>query len=270
MPHFIPGFGSKKIAKDTNEFIKDNFDVFLNIFKPLAPCIAGLFILDALVNFLWMPEGKTFSIGSLAANYFLVCLIISWHRVVILGKDKYTATNPFKPNKNELLFMGSALLVFFIPMIIRLALSFISQSSDSFVTTALLGLIASLIISMFTYYKFAFYFPSKATGDNISIIQSMKMTKGYIEKIISTSIRAISGIIVKMLGFAAIGIIAAKILKMFIKQPSIEAYITPILYNFVFPLAFALYFLPLLIITGVTVLSYYYQSALKDKGIARD
>lgn len=267
MLHFIPAFGSKKIANESADFIKENFATFLRVFKPLAPYIGGLVFLDALVNSQWMPEGKTVSIGGLAANYFLACLVISWHRVVILGKDHTVAVNPLKPTKNELIFMGTALLVFFIPMIIGVTFSFISDSADNFVTAALIGLIASLMISVLAYYKFAFFFPAKATGHKISFLQSMKMTKGYIEKIISTSIRAISRLVIKMIVFAGIGILAAKVLKVLIKQPALDPHIDTALYDFIFPLAFALYFLPLIIITGVTVLSHYYQCALNDKGM---
>ncbi|MGH1397985.1 MAG: hypothetical protein ACRBCT_02095 [Alphaproteobacteria bacterium] len=257
MLHFIPTFGSRKVAQETNQFLRDNRATFWRIFLPLTPYIAALTTLDTLLTHFAMPEGKSFTYGKLASYYFIACLTISWLRINISGKENLTTANPLKPTKSELTFMATALGIFSLPILITTIMPFITANTSSIITSLLLGFMASFILSLIASYKFAFYFPALANGHDLTIPAAFKLTKGYVEKTISTTIRTAFKHLLKTLTFLATITIA----KFILGHSKTENPLIPFLYDLITSLTLALYFIPLLIITALSVLSHYYQDA---------
>jgi len=262
MIHFIPTFGSRKVATQTNAFIHQNSDEFWCIFKPLIPYLIGLTLFDVVITNTITP----ITIGALLNKYIYTCLAISWLRLTIKGKENFIAVNCLKPSKSELIFMATALGIFFIPIAISTIIPIISANTESFITSALIGLIASLLLTVLASYKFAFFFPSQAVGQGITLIQSFKMTKGYVEKTISTSIRSAFKLILKM----AIFTLTIKGLELLLGHSKSENTLLNIAYDLIMSLTLSLYFLPFIIITGLSVLSHYYQEALEKKASTHD
>lgn len=272
MKHFKATLDIKETALNAQNFVKENKSVFWDVFKPLIPYLIGFFLIDIIISLLLMtPDPETgeireFSIGELFSAYISTCLIISWHRVVLHGPDKYQAMNPLKPQKADLAYIGVGLLIFLvIPIAVGALIGLIIGISG---TPAIALLFLPVFIALvFFGLKVVFYFPSKATGNDITLKQSIKMTDGYIWKMFAAGFLAnlktlgylILYLIAGLLALGMTGFIAVSLL-----NDSFLEY-AGFIVGSMLSLPIILYFQPLLTILGVTVLSNYYQHALQNK-----
>ncbi len=272
MQPFNATLDTKETAANVRDFVNRNMDVFWDIFKPLIPYIAILTAVDLFMTFFVMePDPETgdpseFELGGVIASYFYTCLVISWHRVVLDGPDKYVPMNPFKPQKSEWAFIGMGICVFLIPFICGLIGGVILALTGQKILFILL--IPLMFFAIYLTLKLIFYFPSKATGNTITLKQSYAMTTGYIWKMFAANIRAVLKILLSVIlyliaGFITIAVIGGTAVAMGAENMGGLGGAMGALV--MLPVIF--YFQPLMTIIGVTVLSNYYQHALQNKPI---
>jgi hypothetical protein len=103
--------------------------------------------------------------------------MISWHRVVIHGPDRYVPMNPFKPKRNELAFIFVPAGVVLLYMVI-MTFDFHSVGKLGGPTITVIVLAAFVIFGLFAAFKIAFYLPARAVEEKITLRESWKMTDG--------------------------------------------------------------------------------------------
>ena len=255
---FNTTLGIKDTAQNVKDFISTNHDLFLSLWKPLIPYVFGLTVLDIIVTSFFMDDDSEFSLGGIIASYFMVALVISWHRVVIHGPDNFTAMNPFKPQKHELVFMGVGVLLGLMFFIFGVISGLLGALMGTYVLVPLL--IVAMIGSFYIMYKLSFYFPAKAVNSAITFKQSFDLTKGYCWKMVLATLLAALKIILLMILYIVIASLVLGGLASFLSGPIAESILTILL---VTPIV--LYVQPMVTLIGVTVLSNYYQHALQHK-----
>ena len=271
MLHFTPTLGIRDAARNTKEFIKTNMDTFWVIFKPHAPLINGLTLLDIILSVLILGEDtetgeyREFPIGGLISSYFYTCLVISWHRVVIHGVDQFEPMNPFKPKKSELAFIGMGILIGFIAVlfIILLGIPAIMTKAPSLLILVVVGFICAFYVGL----RICFYFPAKATDKHVTFRHSFAMTKGLVFKLVIASILAALKMWFWMVLYAIAGLGVVFALGMAVGGTFGESAtdVASASLGFLYAVPIAIYFQPILTVIGVTVLSNYYQYALQNR-----
>lgn len=271
MRHFEPTLGINDTSRNVRDFVKEHTPIFWDIFKPLIPYIAILYLIDLGLSLALGVDPETgeqreVNIGSMIAGYFYSCLIISWHRVVIHGPDRYEPMDPLRPQKSDWAFIGMGILLFLVPFIVG---AVIGVSAGLAGMPVLLFLLIPLILgSVYIGFKIIFYFPSKATGNNVTLQESFAMTTGYIWKLIGANFLAALKTFLFMVLYIILGIVVLGIIGATIGGAGLleQAQFIFSIMGVIYALPIAFYFQPLLTIIGVTVLSNYYQHALQNKG----
>jgi len=271
MRQFEPTLGIKDTAKNANTFIKQHMPIFWDILKPLAPYILVLTLLDVAITYTLMPIDKDigkpydFSLGNLLTAYFFTCLAITWHRVVIHGPDKYEAMNPLKPKKSELAFIGMGIGL----SLIYVLFCIVAGLAISLTALPILPLMLILItvFALFIWTKLMFYFPSKATENNISLKKSYEMTKGYVWKMIASALIAYLKLFFICIGYIVLGFMTIAIISLAAGMMGFNKEIVTAVLETIIIIPIILYFQPLFTIIWVTILSNYYQHALQNKGV---
>lgn len=267
--------GIKESAANARAFVKEHKDIFWKVFKPLIPFIAILIGIDVAIAYFQFTENPDsenigdFAIGELIASYFFTCLVISWHRVVLDGPDRYEPMNPFKPKSSDWAFIGMGILVFLIAFMIPLTAGLIAGFAAGVTGASWLFvlIIPAVFVAIYVTFKFLFYFPSKATGNNITLKQSYRMTKGYIWKIIAANFLAAWRITLVMFAYIFLAFTSIMFLA---GAAGVAGAGEGMIGNIAFMLGVAMmlpvtfYFQPLLTVIGVTVLSNFYQHALQN------
>lgn len=254
-------------GRNVRHFMGENMPVFWAVLKPLMPYLAFFLLLDLLfIEYVMPPDPETgekasASIFGIPSGYFFACLMISWHRVVIHGPDNYVAVNPLKPSKSELLFIGT---------IIGLTLGAVALIAGlvmiaSIITPLLIpvALTISLIALVFLASRISFYFPSKATGGDLTLKQAYALSQGYVLRLLITPFFAMWKTVLLYFAYALVGIAIIYGLSFALGLAAREGILSVILL-FLFGAPIQLYFEPLLAVIGVTVLSNYYQHALQN------
>lgn len=270
--HFTPALKMMAAAEKAHTFVKDNKNVLFEILKPLAPYIIVLLLLDTLVSvFLLPPKSEThFSLDSLLSGYFFAALTITWHRVVLHGVDNYTPMNPFRPKKNELIFIGLVLLFFLTGIVICAAsMVLIGTMLDSAILR-LISLLIGFFIALYLGFRLSFCFPARATNSPITFKKSFILTRFYVLKMIGSTFMASLGVVVFMIIYFLVGgFLFSTLVVNFtdIYPPLNDLALNGIIHIlfFILALPYYLYFQPLLVVYGVTVISNYYQYALQNK-----
>lgn len=266
--HYVPTLNIMETSRNIQYFVKENKSTLFEIFKPLVPYIVGLLLIDLIITIFMQKSGSKFefSLGSIFSAYFFAVLMITWHRVVIHGPDKYERMNPLKPKKNELMFMGMWILIFLATAIVFVivgvaCLAAVTLGKISGLVALIIAFAVLIIGGTYISYRFFFYFPAKAVNSSLTLKQSFSLTRGYIWKLIAATFMAILKtwglmilymLIVFMGGMSVIG---------YIFGSGVIAHIASFLLN----LPMTLYFQPLLIAYGVTGLSNYYMHAMQNK-----
>lgn len=264
MTYFTPTLGIKDTSQNVRQFVKDNKNAFWDVFKPLLPWILLFHLGDIVLGyFFFEPDPKTggvqeTGVGRIFTAYFYACLIISWHRVVIHGPERYTPVNPFKPRKSELVFMGMV-----IALSVAMILGILPFAALVFIDSAyIFSMLIAFIGLFYIILRFCLYFPAKATGNDLTLRQAFRMSKGLFLKIVGACFLAPLKLIFGMFAFT-IGIISIMLILVSITEIYREEVMLVITLIHVFFVD--IYFDPLLTIFGVTVVSNYYQYVLQYK-----
>lgn len=279
--YFQPTAGYKDTAKNVYTYVKDHLDVFWDIFKPLIPYIAICIFLDALITEYYMGvnpktgQKNPFFLFTIVAHYFNTCLIVSWHRVIIHGPDRYEPMKPFKPKKSELIFIGMGIAVLvgvlICSIIIGASTLFFAIISKSLGTSfgGLFPIIAGLFVFAFATWCFArasFYFPSKATGDTLSIGEAFKLTHGYAWRLIIVPLLSMWKVILASIIYLALGFVVLMVAIMITggEDGLISAGLGAVIAGFIYNAPIHFFFTPIMTIITITVLSNYYQYAVQN------
>lgn len=263
MLHFTPSLNVFETASNITTFIKTNKQVFWDILNPLLPYIIALTLLDFLVVsvfFMNDPHAK-FELGAFLANYFLFALVISWHRVVIHGPGNYTPVNPLKPTRNELIFIGMAMLASVLTVIVTATLGLTLSILGSF--GVFIGVCTGIFLGIYLTYKIMFYFPARAANTPITLKESFNLTHGFFWKIAGTGILAsLKTLVILIVYFVAVGLFGAGLFSVLNNAGGGMHFIANI-FTFVIKLPVMIYFQPILTVIGVTILSNYYLWAIQ-------
>lgn len=260
MTKLNPTLGVKDTALNVKNFIAFNMDTFWNILTPLLPWIVGLHFLDFIITGLFFADSEnSFGLGGLIASYFMTALVITWHRVVIFGPDNYTAMDPFKPQKHELVFIGIGILIGIAVGIASIAVIALSVLAGPIIMAV--ALFFTIILSVFLLYKIGFYFPAKAINNSITFRQSYELTQGYFWKLMGAGILAsLKYILITIVYFLGVGVLIGGLSTLFGESVFISN-----LLGFTLMIPFLAFIQPILAVIGVTVLSNYFQHALQNK-----
>lgn len=268
--------GIGESAKNARAFVREHKSIFWDIFKPLIPYIAVLTLIDIAIAYYQISQDPTdefagsITPGGLIAYYFFSALIISWHRVVLDGPDRYQAMNPFKPEKRDWAFIGMGILVGIIVVMVPLLVGIVSGILSGVTGTGIwmVLLVPAVFFAIYLTFKFLFYFPSKATGNTLTLRQSYRLTKGYVWKIIAGNILAGWRVYLVMMGYMMLAFaslaflgIAAGVSGAGVEHLGTAGFIAGA--AIMIPITF--YFQPILTVLGVTVLSNFYQHALQNR-----
>ncbi|PCJ97790.1 MAG: hypothetical protein COA45_08870 [Zetaproteobacteria bacterium] len=272
-----------KTRYNVSDFVRNNKKELWKIFVPLMPFIVGLYLLDAVISDLYYSDGEIgtgvlneivsigavverFEIGALIANYFLVCLAISWHRIVIQGVDSYTPMKPFSPKKHELVFIGVGILggivyvlIFALMTGVMLYLSSIGYEASMIAVYGALFFWIFLPLMTYIFYRFCLYFPAKAVNAKITLRKAFSLSGGHLWRLLFVMIRATFIWDILALVYILSASMASFAIQSFFQIPSWEYMISFVLY-----LPVLLYFLPILTVLGVTALSNYYLYAVQN------
>ncbi|MBP7721026.1 MAG: hypothetical protein KA155_00670 [Alphaproteobacteria bacterium] len=261
MKHFTPTLPAGETSKNVRSFIKDNQDSFWNILKPLLPFLIGFELLDVFINHLLFPgKGKIMPLGALISSYFMAALMISWHRVVIHGADRYVPMNPFKPKRNELAFIFVPLGLIVLYMLVASLTFFLSLK----IGNAGLAFILVMILVIFATIaglKIAFYLPAKAIDADITLSKSWRMTTGYVWKIFAASFFSWWRVMLVAFAYIMASIVVGGIVGAVMFGNSSLGFN---LFLTICMLPVVGFFSPLIGVITVTVLSNYYQWAINN------
>ena len=261
MEEYKPYFYIEETSDNVRSFVKNNQENLWDIFFPLIPFIFGLHFIDAIITGLYFSKSiYGFSGGELIANYFVIVLIISWHRLIILGPDEFVPMTPFKPKKHELTFVGVALLIGACFLIISFLIIFVAAHFGK--GAFFLGIIAAISLFFYLTLRISFYFPAKAINKSITMEKAFYSSKGYAKKIALSSILAsMRLLLLSLVALVVFHIIIDLVMPTSYRTGAVQKEIS----DFVKTLPMLLYFQPLFTVIGVTSISNYYLWAQQNK-----
>lgn len=265
--HYQPTPNFKDTGRNVRQYLTEHMDAFWDIFKPLMPYIAICSFLDLVITEHFMPiheesgEPHGFMLFLIIANYFLFCLVISWHRVIIHGPDNYTPMSPFKPTRGEMVFIAMGLGLTIAALAIGAIVGFISALIGPFLLG--ISIFALFIVFIHIGCRLSFYFPAKATGNDITLKKAYALSEGYVLRLVFTPLLASWRLILLMLAYYIMGFLVLLVVGS-IFGSYIESGAGAVLAQFLYMLPVDLFFSPVLTVIGVTVLSNYYQYALQN------
>lgn len=265
--HYQPTPDFRDTGRNVRQYVNQHMDIFWDIFKPLMPYIAICVFLDLVITEHFMGinpqtgEPYNFVLFSILANYFFVCLIISWHRVIIHGPDSYRPMNPLKPTKGELIFIAMAIGL----TIAAFIAGAVAGAISALISPVLFGFTIFFLVFALIYAgcRLSFYFPAKATGNDITLREAFLLSEGYVLRLIFAPLFAMWKIILLIIAYVFATFAALFILGM-VAGPLLESGAGAVIVQFLFAAPIHLFFNPILTILGVTILSNYYQYALQN------
>lgn len=258
MSYFKPTYAAGETGVSARNFVREHKNEFITILKPLIPYIAGFHLLDAVISDAYFSGSKNgFGLFGALAAYFTMVLVISWHRVVIHGVDNYVPMNPLKPQRSELAFMGMGILI----GLGIFLLSFLSIMGAAAAGGGVIVLLPIVVIlaCIFYAYRCCFYFPAKAVHSDITLKQSIALSKGYLLKLIAGSFFASWRVSLALFGCVFVLMFVVGILAVILPFDRVGNTI-----GLIFTLPIIVYLSPLLTVLGVTVLSNYYLYAVQN------
>ncbi len=243
---------------DAIEFMKDN--------RP-SDSVQGVldFVSSVQQNSFSHPLFWVAQIINILFAYCFAVIAVSWHRLVLLGRDRYEPMKINAPQSHELNFVGVWVLIgTIVPFIF-----------GYFGSINVVIILFSMTILPYLLFKISFYFPAKALDSHLSFRDSFRLTKGYLLKSIFTSLRAFWRSVLLLFGVSIlVGIISAFVAAGVFGTGSVDPFLKGA-YNQVVNQAIqtvivVFVFQPLFTVLGVTILSNYYQHALRHKPDSSD
>lgn len=262
MTQFTPARHSGEVAAYVIGFVKEQKGEMWRIFRPLIPFVVLFLLFDVLSRGLFDQDTEnSFAIGAFFSTYFFSCLAVSWHRVVIQGPDNYTPMNPFKPKKNELVFVAMGFLIAATTYIMDYIPEFIKTAASENILLYGVLLFFTVLVLIYLPYRVMFYFPVKAVDADVTFRKAYKMSKGFFWSFIFAGVFSYFKIFVVMILYMVF--LAFVLLSGFQSSGGVVG-LTFFAASYVFALPVLLYFLPIFTIIGVTLVSNFYLYALQN------
>lgn len=288
---FTPTSGILATTVNTYKFLFNHKKEFLKvtlIYGSLMVCLAMIsfqflqYMMDRMMETRFENPDNNFisvmwwfNIGlEIVETYIFAAIAISWHRLVIFGRDKYQRMFILMPRKSEFMFIFAIMALIGCYFAMFMGLAFIpwhNQYIPHYVFVPILMLIPILIITII-YFKISFYFPAKAAEHKISLSQNIKLTKGYFWKLSLSLLLVCIPVILVMLGYM-FGVV--HYLMQFVMQhvhvsgPPSGFPAEMILMQLIMVVPLMFFFYPLYVVLGVTVVSNYYLHALEKHGFKK-
>ena len=272
MNNYQIAYDAKDVSANVKAFLTENKAIFWNVFRPLLPYIIGLHLLDIVLAAAGLTFIQYLPIGHVLASYFMTALVITWHRVTLHGPDNFVPMNPFKPQKNELIFIGMGLVVFGLFPFLSAVLTFgIGGGLGAVLKMPVLSIVFLVLAlgfflwSLYYICLFLFYFPARALNTPITLKESAYLTRGYIWKILWGGFRTSFKILIAVFLYTIVGAVLIGVFLTVTGNAQTQNIVLNQIMTFVFELPLTVYFAPILSVIGVMVLSNYYQHALQNK-----
>lgn len=291
MNRFEPALKPKDVALNCRTFVKEHKRELKEMMKPIYPYLLVLLALSMYITYILqletinfmktMPPAKSVDdffeyinkvqensyssfvfylswILNIAVGYCFAILAISWHRLVLLGKGQYETVSFLYPKKNEIQFV--------------VLWTFLSALIPTLISITGFNAVAIFCLFLLPYicFKISFCLPARALDTKLSFSQSFKLSNGYFWKFLFATLRStwrlILVLVVLGLVFGIIGGAVAKIIyAKEITAPHLAGAYSQIFSQQIGTALMVLFFQPLFTVIGVTVLSNYYQHALRNK-----
>lgn len=287
----------KEVAYNVRMFIRDHKDELKLLMRSIMP-VLSILVLCALylnyhlgletVSFMKMNEPNSVDLSATLAlaqqvhehsmrhplfylaqvvnifvAYCFAVVAVSWHRLVLLGRDRYEPMKFFAPKKHEINFV---IVWTSLGVLVPLLIGFIGQIDWP-------TIVLSSFVLPYLMFKFSFYFPAKALDSHLSFKDSFRLTHGYFLKTLLTTIRAYWRVFVIFIGcmFCA-GALSGALGVVIFDTPNVSDFLRGA-YNQVIAQQFEtilniFFFQPIFTVLGVTILSNYYQHALRRKPVS--
>ena len=195
-------------------------------------------------------------------GYFFAVVAVSWHRLVLLGTEGYEPMHALRPRRSEIDFV---IMWTFLGSIIPYSLSVLYGVN-------MWSVILLSVITPYIMFKISFYFPAKALDSHLSLGNSFRLTSGFFWKFLFSIIRSlwrvslVFFVIMVVVGAVCGGLslvaFEGQMTSSFMKGAYHQILIQPVQI-----LLTVFIFQPLFTVLGVTVLSNYYQHALRHKPV---
>jgi len=201
----------------------------------------------------------------LGIGYLFAVIAISWHRLILLGKENYQPMKIFEPQKHEIDFLITLAMI---SAVIPFALSFLMINTIGIESSIYALILPLMILLIYAYYKISFYFPAKAVNTPITFKESFYLTKGYFWKIISGYWLAAWRVSLMLFGaIFLLQLASTPLLLMASGNEESTIFSKTLILQSLLYTPIVLYFQPLLTVIAVSVLSNYYQYALQNKSL---
>ncbi|MGH1404671.1 MAG: hypothetical protein ACRBDL_10555 [Alphaproteobacteria bacterium] len=240
--------------------------------EPTSPSFTVLGYSLSLFTVIW-----ALNITHMAMNGYLMAVIaISWHRLVINGSENYRIMSIFIPRWHEIQFITLLAVLyiivygsFFAFPILMMSLPFSIAMMDFGYIFPVMMLVLGCFMA-FLFFKCSFYFPAKAANRQITIMQSFDLTRGYFGKIILSYIRASWRVGLAATIYSAVLMFLTPYLMQLIYSPANNAFdsapSTWALHGItlIMGLPFMIFFSPMFLVIGVTIVSNYYLQSISE------
>ena len=290
---FTPTLSSKETSKNARDFVSEHKAELGSMMKSILPYLlllacANLYVqyfinMDAVdfMRDIQPPEtfdeimqliidAQRYSYGNfltwvsyllqICIGYCFAVIAVSWHRLVLLGRNNYEPMAFSNPQRHELEFV---IMWTVLGTILPVILAALFQMDIWLI-------VLMFVISPYLFFKVSFYFPAKALNSNVSLKSSFQLTGGYFWKFFFAIIRSIIRV-----GF--IYFIFSMVVNIFVSRLAQTWYGNEITSDFmrgmyeqvvgqpIMSVALLFIFQPLFTVLGVTVLSNYFQYAMQNK-----
>lgn len=292
MDKYQPALKVGKASSNVYSFVRDGHSEFFTLIKMYAPALLLLFVIQISMFMLdfkilsSLPVSLFFVdiVVSALSGYIYAIIAINWHRLVINGRCFSDPVRMFSPRKNEISFVLALVFLTILPYILSFLFGFIisilppvlsstGNSEGAFLAVLAVSIFVSGMGVLYFTYKLSFYFPAKAVNHSFSVVDSVRLTRGYFFKMIFTMIRASFWTIVALhvyLGFMYLlmylfsYVVGGMAVEMSASDGFSVLSMLP-LFIALFQLPFVLFFKPMFMIIGVTVVSNYYLYATQNE-----
>lgn len=211
--------------------------------------------LDRLLN----PVFYFSVVTNIAIAYCFAVIAIGWHRLVLLGSKNYEPMSFLNPQKCELEFV-------FLWTLIGTLLPFIPEFMIVGGGYVFFPVFFAFVLFPYLSFKISYYFPAKALNSEVTLFHSFKLTKGYLGKFFFAMFRVMWRISLVLLFCFLFVTMMGSVLSN-IAFPKEDDFMRDVYAGFfTFPmneLMLVFIFQPLFTVLGVTVLSNYYQHAMR-------
>lgn len=297
MHKYQPALKVEKASPNVRSFVRDGQSEFFTLIRRYAPALLLLFVIQILVlmfhleilSSLPVPLFFVGIVGNIVIpvldGYIYAIIAINWHRLVINGRCFSEPVRMFLPRRNEISFVLALvfltilpyILVFSFGLIVSILAPVLSSTGDLGSSFSVIVLVVYIFVGgigvLYFTYKLSFYFPAKAVNHSFSVVDSVRLTRGYFFKMIFTMIRASFWTIVALLVYLGFMSLLMYLLSYVVGGMAVEASasddfnalsLLP-LFGALFQLPFVLFFKPMFMIIGVTVVSNYYLYAIQNE-----